>query len=126
MLSSLPVGFMVLQPYTTIELMQLRSMNVPFSVILNYRDVSMMDMAICDTGLQMCRKSLYDHENVILSKGMIFNTTSKMNLFLQDYAVYHHRPYNMTHSDMELRYHVTCKNGCMWRLNTRKRQSDGK
>jgi len=49
-------------PYTATELEQLRSMNVPFRGVLNYRDVSMTDMAICDTGLQMCRKSLYDHE----------------------------------------------------------------
>ena len=37
--------------YTAIELMQLRSMNVPFSGVLNYRDVGMTDMAVCDTGL---------------------------------------------------------------------------
>jgi len=67
--------------------MQLRSMNIPFNGVLNYRDVSMMDMAVCDTGLQMCRKSLYDHKNVILEKGMIFNTMSEMKLFLQDYDV---------------------------------------
>jgi hypothetical protein len=106
--------------------MQLRSRNIPFSGILNYRDVSMTDMAVCDTGLQMCRKSLYNLENVILEMGMIFNTMLEMKLFLQDYAVYHHRPYNVTHSDKKLRYHVTCKNGCMWRLNAQKRQSDGK
>jgi len=81
----------------------------------------MMDMVVCDTSLQMCRKLLYDHENVILKKGMIFNTMSEMKLFLQDYVVYDHRPYNVTHSDKELRYHVTCKNGCMWWLNARKR-----
>jgi hypothetical protein len=59
---------------------------------------------------------------------MIFNTMSEMKLFLQDYAMYHHRPYTITHSDRELRYHVICKNGfpSMWRLNARKRQSDGK
>jgi hypothetical protein len=113
-------------PYTAIELMQLRSMNVPFSHVPNYRDVSMTDMAICDTGLQMCRKSFYDHENVIFSKGTIFNTMLEMKLFLKDYAIYHHRPYTITHLDQELRYHVICKNGCMSRLNARKRQSDGK
>jgi hypothetical protein len=52
--------------------MQLRSRNMPFSGVPNYRDVSMTDMTVCDTGLQICRKSLYDHENVILEKGMIF------------------------------------------------------
>jgi hypothetical protein len=100
-------------PYTEIELMQLRSMNIPFNGFPNYRDVSMTDMAVCDTGLQMCRKSLYDHENEILSKWMIFNTMLEMKLLLQDYVVYHHRPYTVTHSDQELRYHMICKNGCM-------------
>jgi hypothetical protein len=69
-------------PYTATELMQLRQGNVPFSGVPNYRDVSMTDMAVCDTGLQMCRQSLYNHENKILSKGMVFNTMSKMKLFL--------------------------------------------
>ena len=86
----------------------------------------MTDMTVCDTGLQICRKSLYGHEKEILSKGMIFNTMSEMKLFLQDYIVYYHRPYSVTHSDQELRYHVICKNSCIWRLNARKRQSDGK
>jgi len=57
---------------------------------------------------------------------MVFNTMSELKLFLQDYAVYHHRPYTVTHSDKELRYHVICKPGCLWRLNARKKESDGK
>ena len=61
-------------PYTATELEQLRSKNVPFRGVPNYRDVSMTDMAVCDTGLQMCRNSLYNHETEILRKGMIFNT----------------------------------------------------
>ena len=69
-------------PYTATELEQLRSKNVPFRGVLNYRDVSMTDMVVYDTSLQMCRKSLYDHEKEILSKGMIFNTISEMKLFL--------------------------------------------
>jgi hypothetical protein len=88
----------------------------------------MIDMIVCDTGLQMCRQSLYNPEDEILTKGMIFNTMSEMKLFLQDYDVYHHRPYTITPSDRELRYHIMCKNGfpCMWRLTARKKQSDGK
>jgi hypothetical protein len=99
--------------------MQLRQGSIHFSGVLNYRDVSMTDMAVCDTSLQMCRQSLYNHEDEILSKGMIFNTMSEMKLFLQDYDVYRHRPYTVTHSDRELRYHEICKNGFpyMWRLN---------
>jgi hypothetical protein len=85
-------------------------------------------MAVYDTGLQMCAKSLYNHEHVILQKGMIFNTISEIKLFLQDYAVYHHRTYLVTHSDKNLRYYITCKAGypCQWRLTTRKKASDGK
>ena len=69
-------------PYTTTELEQLRSKNVPFRDIPNYRDVSMTDMAVYDTGLQMCRNSLYNHEIETPRKGMIFNTMSEMKLFL--------------------------------------------
>jgi hypothetical protein len=61
---------------------------------------------------------------------MVFSTTSELKLFLQDYAMYHHRPYYVTHSDRELRYHVRCKTSgrtiCMWRVNAWKRQTDGK
>ena len=39
------------RPYTATKLMQLRSMNVPFSGVPNYRDVSMIDMVVCDTDL---------------------------------------------------------------------------
>ena len=38
-------------PYTATGLEQLRLMNVPFRGVPNYRDVSMTDMAVCDTGL---------------------------------------------------------------------------
>jgi len=30
---------------------QLRSVNIPFSGVPNSRDISMIDMAVCDTGL---------------------------------------------------------------------------
>ena len=39
------------EPYTATELMQLRSVNIPFSGVPNSRDISMIDMAVCDTGL---------------------------------------------------------------------------
>jgi hypothetical protein len=115
-------------PYIEAELMQLSQGGVPLSGGPNYRDVSMIHMVVYDIGLQMCAKSLYNHEHVILQNGMIFNIMSEMKLFLQDYAVYHHRPYLVTHSDKNLRYHITCKAGflCQWRLTVRKKASDGK
>jgi hypothetical protein len=113
-------------PYTETELMQLRSVNVPFSGVPNYRDVSMTDMALCDTGLHMCMDSMYNHEHELLSKGMRFDTLSELKLFMESYAVHHHRPYYVTHSHKKTLYYVACKRGCDWRLNARKRRSDGK
>ena len=114
--------------YTSAELRQLREAGLPFTGVPNYMDVSMSHMAVCDTGLQICKESLYNHENLILRKGMLFNTMSEMKLFLQDYAVYHHRPYTVRHSDKEVKFQIVCKVGfpCTWKLNARKRSSDGK
>ena len=78
--------------YTSAELTQLREAGLPFTGVPNYVDVSMLHMAVCDTGLQIYKESLYNHQNLILRKGMLFNTMSEMKLFLQNYAVYHHRP----------------------------------
>jgi hypothetical protein len=114
--------------YTEAELMQLSQGGVLLSGGPNYRDVSMVHMGVCDTGLQMCVESLYNHEHVILQKGMIFNTISGIKLFLQDYAMYHHRTFLVTHSDKNLRYHITCKADfpSQWRLTARKKASDDK
>jgi hypothetical protein len=68
--------------YTSAELTQLRKAGLPFTGVPNYKDVSMSHMAVCDTGLQMCKESLYNHKNVILRKGMLFNMMSEMKLFL--------------------------------------------
>jgi hypothetical protein len=46
----------------------------------------MTDNAVCDTGLQLSRKSSYDPQNGIISEGMVFSTLSELKLFLQDYA----------------------------------------
>jgi hypothetical protein len=117
--------------YTPTELRQMSEGGMPFTGVPNYRDVSMVDMADCDTGLMLCNRSLHNHEELILRKGMVFNTMSEMKLFLQDYAVFHHRPYFVTHSNKNLKYHIRCKNAnggglCLWQLNARKRKSDGK
>ena len=56
-------------PYTATELEQLRSMNVPFRGVLNYRDINMTDMAVCDTGLQMCRNHCMTMRKKPLERG---------------------------------------------------------
>ena len=57
---------------------------------------------MCDTGVKMCREDMYNPENEIFSKGMIFNTLSELKLFLENYVVHHHRPYRVTHSNKEV------------------------
>jgi len=74
--------------------MQLRLANIPFVGVPNYRDVRLTDKLVCDTSIKMCREDMYNPENEILSKGMIFSTLSELKLFLENYAVYHHRPYS--------------------------------
>ena len=91
-------------PYTARELMQLSAVNIAYSGVSNYRDVSMTDMAVCDTGLQMCRESMYNHENEIISKGMLFDTLPELKLFLENYVVHHHRSYTVTHSNKNVLY----------------------
>jgi hypothetical protein len=115
-------------PYTARELTQLTAANVGYSGVPNYRDVSMTDMAVCDTGLQMCRESMYNHENEIISKGMLFDTLPELKLFLENYAVHHHRPYTVTHSNKNVLYQVVCKRSgsCRWTVNARKKSNDGR
>jgi hypothetical protein len=90
--------FMPPDSYTANEMRRLRSVHVHVPSVPNYMDVSMTDKAICDTGLKLARESVYDLNNEIISKGMIFNTLNELKLFLQDYAMKHHKPYTVTHS----------------------------
>jgi NAD-dependent dihydropyrimidine dehydrogenase PreA subunit len=115
-------------PYTATELMLMREANLPFSVVPNYRDVSMVHMAVYDTGLQLSSHSLYNHKDGgILRKGMVFRTMAEMKLFLQDYAVWHHRPYRVTHSDKGERYQCACIHWtCPWVFHAWKKKSDGR
>ena len=52
--------------YTSAELTQLREAGLPFTGVPNYMDVSMSHMTVCDTGLQIRKESLYNHQNLIL------------------------------------------------------------
>lgn len=74
--------YMPPEPYIDTEMMQLRSVNVHVPSVPNYRDISMTNKAVCDTGLQLYRKSSYDLQNAIISLGMVFNTMSELKLFL--------------------------------------------
>ena len=58
-----------------------------------------------------------DSEEVVIKKGMVFDTLEHLKYFLMDYAVRFHRPYYDSHSDKNKRYMVLYKNGCIGFIN---------
>jgi hypothetical protein len=64
--------------------------------------------------------SLINHDNVIIRKGIIFKTMEVMNIWLVEYAVFHHRPFMVKHSDENKLYVLTCRRGCPWTVCARK------
>jgi hypothetical protein len=51
-----------------------------------------------------------------LKKGLKFNSFEELKFVLADYAVRHHRPFTVVHSNKNERYQVICKRGCLWRV----------
>jgi hypothetical protein len=43
------------------------------------------------------------------ANSMIFNSLEDLKLWLKDYSVSHHRPYNVIHSCASTRYAVQCQ-----------------
>ena len=73
--------------------------------------MSQTTVALSYNGL-MSREEEPDSEESEIKKGTIFDTFLELKLFLQDYAVRHHRPYNVGHSDKQKRLTVLCQRGC--------------
>ena len=61
--------------------------------------------------LKVC---VIDSDSPEIRKGMKFNSLPELQFFLADYAVSHHRPFNVVHSDKRVQYDVLCKQGCLW------------
>jgi hypothetical protein len=86
----------------------------------NYRDLSQAHRAVAD-GLRFNDSvSLINHDNVIIRKGIIFKTMGMMEIWLTEYAMFHHRPFMFKHSDENKRYVLTCRHGCPWTVCVRK------
>jgi hypothetical protein len=64
--------------------------------------------------------SFINHDNVIIRKGIIFNTMEAIKIWLAEYRVFHHRPFMVKHLDENKRYVTTCRRGCPWIVHTRK------
>jgi hypothetical protein len=88
--------------------------------IPNCRDLSQAHQAVAK-GLRFNDSvPLINHDNVIIQKGIIFKTMEAMKIWLAEYAVFHHRPFMVKHSDENRRYVLTCCHGCPWTLRPRK------
>jgi hypothetical protein len=61
-----------------------------------------------------------NHDNIIIRKCIIFKTMKAMNIWLAEYAVFHHHPFMVKHSDENKRYIITCCRGCPWTVRARK------
>jgi len=58
--------------YNDVELRQLKAVHVEVPSIPNFMDISLVDQAICDTGLTLLANEVLDSEEVEIKKGMVF------------------------------------------------------
>jgi hypothetical protein len=63
---------------------------------------------------------LINHDNVIIRKGIIFKTMEAMKIWLAEYAVFHHHPFMVKHSDENKLYVFTYRRACPWAVRARK------
>jgi hypothetical protein len=88
------------------------------------RDLSQAHRAVAD-GLRFNDSvPLSNHDNVIRRKGIIFKTMEAMKIWLAEYAVFHHHPFMVKHSDENRHYVLTCHRGCPWTVRARKGKDD--
>jgi hypothetical protein len=95
--------------YNDLELKQLKVVHVEVPSIPNFMDISIVEQAICDTGLTLLADAILEIEEVEIKKGMLFDTLEHLQYFLMDYVIGFHRPYYITHLDRNKRYIVLCK-----------------
>ena len=98
--------------YTAEELRMLKLAHVEFSAVSNAKDLSRIDRAICDSTI-FESECVIDSDSPEIRKGMKFNSLPELQFFLTDYAVRHHRPFYVVHSDKRVRYDVLYKQGCL-------------
>jgi hypothetical protein len=67
---------------------------------------------------------LINHDNIIIRKGIIFKTMEAMKIWLAEYALFHHHPFMVKHSDDNKRYVLTCHRSCPWIVHARKEKDD--
>jgi hypothetical protein len=84
------------------------------------QDLSQAHRAVAD-GLRFNDSvPLINHDNIIIRKGIIFKTMEAMKIWLVEYAVFHHHPFMVKHSDENKCYVLTYHRGCPWTVHARK------
>jgi hypothetical protein len=83
-------------------------------------DLSQAHWAVADDLRFDDNVPLIYHDNVIIRKSIIFKTMEVMKIWLAEYAVFHHRPFMVKHSDENKRYVLTYHRGYPWTVHARK------
>lgn len=71
--------------YTVEEMRQLRAVHVKVQSIPYYMDIIINNRVVCVIGFFLARKSAYDNRDVVIIKGVVFDTLDKLHIFLQVY-----------------------------------------
>ena len=77
-------------------MMKLAHVEIP--TVSNAKDLSRIHRAICDSYI-FESESVIDNDSPEIRKGMKFNSLPELQFFLADYAMRHHRPFNVVYSN---------------------------
>jgi hypothetical protein len=119
-----PVDGSLRMEFNDAELSQLKAVHVEVPSVPNFMDISMVDEAVCDTGLTLLGNEVAESEEMEIKKGMLFDTLEHLKYYLMDYAVRFHRPYSVTHCDQNKRYTMLCKVRCGWGVWARRQRNN--
>jgi hypothetical protein len=67
---------------------------------------------------------LINYDNIIIRKGIIFKIMEAMKIWLAEYAMFHHHPFMVKHSNEDKHYVITYHRGCPWTVHARKGKDD--
>ncbi|CAL4893559.1 unnamed protein product [Urochloa decumbens] len=112
-----------LAPLTSGELRQLEAVHVQVPEVPIFHSIP--SKAYCDSSLRLGSIEA-DSTEEFIAKVMIFDSMDELKFFLRDYSVRHHRPYDVVHSSVKLRYTVRCQQGCDWKVWARPVPDDTK
>jgi hypothetical protein len=103
----------------------LKQVDVHLPLVPNAKDISRAHKAICSFAF-ISWEGQNESDHLQIHKGMIFDNLPELQFIMADYGVKFHRPFTIVHLDKNLRYDVMCKQGCLWRVWSRRVWSTGK